>query len=117
MKSLNLHGGSGFSNELTIKAATIPDKMAAPTLTDPSTSVVISWVKPNINGDEVTSYIIKILNKNTNTYVTDALCDGADSTIFTNKQCSILITQFTSTFGYTVGQPIKVIAIAVNTKG
>lgn len=90
----NIHGWSGYSPTVDILCAKVPDTPAAATTSVSGTNVVIDWTAvAGINGDAIDLYLIEILDTTGTTYSTDTTnCDGADSTIMTNTQCSIPLT-------------------------
>jgi hypothetical protein len=46
-----------------------------------------------------------------------SLCDGSLSAIIQTKQCTIAMTSFINTLGYTAGQTLKAESQARNSKG
>lgn len=78
-------------------------------------NVVLYWANPpQSNGQTPTEFQIQIYDNILGTYVDSALCD--DSVVAT-KNCSILMSQFTTTFGYNAGDTIHAIGRARNSKG
>lgn len=71
-------------------------------------NVVITWSQPGSNGGTINDYAIKLLNRTSNQFVeSTVLCDGSNVNV---KTCTVPISSFISSFGYSAGQSIKVIA-------
>lgn len=60
IEARNLKGYSAYSNTLSIRAASIPDKPSAPTTTVNAANVGISWNAPFNGGSPITAYTIWI---------------------------------------------------------
>ena len=77
-----------------------------------------SVTEPHDYGNEISEYQILIYSVTLSDYAEfDSLCNGADTTIKDNTECTIEMTSFTTTLGYTGGEVIKVKAQALNAFG
>jgi hypothetical protein len=107
VRAKNIHGWGSYSSTTAIKAARKPYQMSTPTTSiDSSTGGVrISWVAPNNGQETITNYTIVIAASN-GTYYTTSFCNGSSSTVISNLQCVVpmsnLITHFGLSFDTTV---------------
>jgi hypothetical protein len=53
--------------------------------------VKIEWDLPDEHGDPVTQYIIELRTNDGKTFETTPDCDGSDSNIVTDRECSVLL--------------------------
>lgn len=89
VRARNKHGWGEFSAAANLLAAEVPDAPNTVTTTQDGLNIVVSWNKPAGNGDDtITSYEIQF-EDNVGAYHTTTDCDGTDSTIITNLQCSV----------------------------
>lgn len=117
----NEHGTGAFSSEVSIVAESVPSQMSTVvTSTDSANgNLIISFAEPSSNGGKaITAYTIKVLQHGTSsTYNTMTSCDGSDSTIMLNTQCSVPMTELVTDHSYTLDSLIVVIASATNSLG
>jgi hypothetical protein len=82
IEARNLLGFSGFSEEIQIIAAAVPDQPAMPVTTVISnTDVTFTWTAPYDGGSPIIGYLIKIRHSDNTTFTTNANCDGKNSLI------------------------------------
>lgn len=90
--------------------------MATIVVSESSTNVILTWVAlstADTNGDAVTQYRVKLLNKLTSTYEEKTtLCNPTLA-----LTCSIPMSEFTSTLGYAKGIEIFAVVAAQNVQG
>lgn len=99
IKARNLVGYSTFSSILTIIAAEIPTTPVAPSTQINGANVLISWTKPNSNGNDLTGYSVYIQKKDT-TWALDLVnCDGGSKAGDANPSCAIPIATLTANTG------------------
>lgn len=62
VRARNIYGWGDYSAYTTVKAATLPSIMQAPTTSNDETTgnVIISWIAPANGGDPITSYQVYI---------------------------------------------------------
>jgi hypothetical protein len=91
---------------------------ATPTTSISSTDVVIDWTAPDDHGESITEYDILIEQSDGSTYSASSSCDGTDSTIRTNTECTIPMSEFTSSpYSLAQGTTIEVKIAAYNANG
>jgi len=110
----------GYSNEIAILAARNPWQVAKPTTTFDRTLQVVKldWTDPYYGGSEITGY--KIFIRQDNLIYSEELvsCDGSDSTILANTECSIPVpTLLASPFSLAWGSNIYAKVVAYNSYG
>lgn len=71
VRALNKHGNGAFSSEVNSLAAAAPEKMTSvvSSETTSATTVTFTWTEPTINGDAISAYRIKFLNRDSGAYV------------------------------------------------
>jgi hypothetical protein len=80
--------------------------------------VIIDWVAPNDNGSPITSYRIRIKQKDTVFEEELTNCDGLESDLVTNTQCIIpILTLEASPFLLDLGDSIIATVTATNKYG
>lgn len=81
--------------------------------------MIISWTAPIDNGAAITSYTILIRQSDGITFTADtASCDGSDSTIVSQTQCTVPLTTLTAApYSLNFGDSIYAKVIATNVKG
>jgi hypothetical protein len=83
-------------------------------------NVLISWTKPNSNGNDLTGYTVYIQKKDTTWGLDLVNCDGGSKAGDANPSCAIPITTLTAntgTFKLTSGDSVKAKVIATNEVG
>lgn len=66
----------------------------------------------------MSAYRVKFLESDGVTYTATADCNGASATPFTNRECTLAMTVFTSTpYSLAIDTPIVAIVEAYNAKG
>lgn len=123
-RAANQHGVGEYSAVATIYASTVPDQLASATTVNSGADVVVTWpLTPSDRGATVTAYRVKF--KGTDSlYHELASCsptDGggtADQAAFTNRQCTLAMTLFTSSpLSLAIDAPIIAAVEAYNNKG
>jgi len=93
-RAKNVHGWSGWSPNLSLIAASVPDVVlpAAVTFND-GTNARIQWTLPAYDGGmPITAYAIYVKATNGSFYTSDATCNGTDATIRANLYCLVPIS-------------------------
>jgi hypothetical protein len=118
VESRNSFGYSDYSDVISILCAAEPDQPQVPTSTVFENQVIFNWDAPNDNGTPITGYNI-YFRKSDDTYSTEFVdCDGSDSTIITNTECTIPLATFTAEpFGLSLGEDINIKVSAYNAYG
>lgn len=92
VQARNAVGYGDLSAEFIIRAARVPDVPTDVTTTINGDFVDIDWSSPYDGGSPLLSYTVLILQDNGVTFSEDLIdCDGSDSTILSNSQCSVPI--------------------------
>jgi hypothetical protein len=109
---------SELSADIQILCATKPVVPDTPTSTNEANYVIIDWEAPFNNGIVISSYVISFRTL-ADTYVTDSTyCDGTDSDIVANTQCTIPLETLTAApYSLGLGDPVNVKIAAGNTYG
>jgi hypothetical protein len=119
-RSDNIHGWStDYSPEIDVKTLIKPTKITGVTTLVLGSDVRISWTEPYHGGVgiELTSYIIQVMTE-TGSYISDAECDGSETSIIDNKYCDIMMTTLTaSSFNLELGDLVVARVTAINEKG
>ena len=100
-RAYNVHGWGAYSPIGTIIAATPPAAPAAPTLTTPSTDVVIAWTAPTNTGGTgiaITAYKVELLLTDGTTYQI-ATCTETDAVVVSSATCTLVMTDLTAPGG------------------
>jgi len=92
IRAKNYWGWGPLSDELLIKASTIPSKLAVVVTSIDQTSgnVRVTWTHPYDNSDTVTGYKIEALR---NDGVWTTVCSELDSSIVITRQCIVQMSQ------------------------
>lgn len=118
IRAVNVYGTGVDSTEATIRASDVPSRVDALTTARNLLTVEATWDEPSDNGAAVSAYQIEIWDPSTTAYVEDtSRCDGSDSTVITNRECTFVFTDLMSTFSYAVGELFVVRARAYNDDG
>lgn len=118
-RASNKHGTGVYSNIASIVASTVPDQLAAATTANSGADVIATWgLTPSDRGATVTAYRI-VWKAADGTYATLTACNGADATVFTNRECTVPMSALTdaSTFNLALGANIFAAVEAINAKG
>lgn len=94
----------------------MPGVVSTVTTSNSSTNVIIDWNEPNTGGESITSYTIEI-KKGDGTFAVSTNCDGSDGTVISTTQCTVPMTEMTSTYGLSVGSLIVARVKATNPNG
>lgn len=116
----NSAGYSAESDALSLVFASAPDTPQTPTTTIVGgTQVVIDWQAPSDNGSPITSYTVLIKYSQGYTFREDSVsCDGSDSTIIANTQCTVPLSTLTAApYSLQSGDSVIVLVIASNAIG
>jgi len=118
IRGVNAFGDGPDSDGVANKAALVPSQMTKPTIALSSTDITISWSAATANGDDVSRYEVQIYNPSTSEYEENqSVCDGSGATEIANLACTIPMTSFISTLGYSPGDTILAKVLAANVKG
>jgi hypothetical protein len=115
----NVFGWSdGFSPQVTVLSAAVPDTSAAATTEISGQNAKISWAAPSANYDSITSYKILILSQSGELLEETQTCDGFDGTIIENTECFVpLALLIVPDFNLAQGDPVRVQVTASNSIG
>lgn len=119
ISAYNIQGEGPASSIISVIAAFTPGQPLPPIFSLNKTNVILTWSNPtDTGGDAITGYKIVFLNKATAAYEEHvSLCDGSQTTVIQLKSCTIPMTSFISTLGYTAGQTLLAEVQARNSKG
>ena len=108
----------GYSNEISILAATNPSQPYAPVLAINDMDVLITWIAPDANGSPILGYRVKI-RQNDLLYTEELVnCDGSTAVIRDATSCSIPISVLTaSPYSLPWGSNVYAKVIAYNDYG
>lgn len=108
-RALNIHGWSSeYSNTTSVQTIIQPAQIISVTTIVVKNNVLISWIKPYSGGVGISiiSYTIQIKRKD-GIFVTAAECNGTNTTIIQNNQCTISMQTLTGpSFNLTLGDLI-----------
>jgi len=86
----NIHGWSaGYSPEVQIMAAAVPDAPAAPGTSLTGALVTVTWAAPAANGAALQSYVVELQGKAGGWHLETTDCDGADPAVQSATACTI----------------------------
>lgn len=116
VESRNQVAYSGFSLEITIRAAAKPTIPIAPTTSvNTNISVNIAWIKPFDGGSPLTAYTILISHNDGVNFSSSSSCDGSTTPIITATSCTIPISVLRATpFNLPWGVSVNAKVIATN---
>jgi hypothetical protein len=119
IESRNSYGYSTYSDTLTLLCAFIADAPVTVTTANVNDLVTISWSEPVSNGSPITAYRIYVQEHGTTTFTEETVeCVGTDSTVITDRTCSIALeTLKASPFLMVKDDSIIVKIISVNAYG
>ncbi len=119
--SRNSYAVGAYSTDIEVLAAQIPDTPIAPSTTISATNVTlsISWTAPNAQGSPILGYMIYIRTSDGVTFTSDQTnCNGANSVILANAQCSIPISTLrSSVYNLPWGSSVWAKVVAYNLYG
>jgi len=118
-RAANQHGVGEWSAVSTIIASTVPEQLGSASTAHSGSSVLVTWpATPSARGAAVTAYRVKFLESDGLTYTEAAACNGASATPFTNRECTVAMTVFTSSpYNLAIDSPIVAVVEAQNAKG
>ena len=118
VESYNAQGFSSPSATFTILHA-LPPVISAPTTSNSGQNIIVDWTAADAQGSAVTSYLVELRQSDGTTFSTDATnCDGSDSTIMANTECTIPLSVLTAApFSLTLNTDIYARVTATNSKG
>ena len=107
-----------MSSVLTILAAQVPDKPAAPVTSISGSNVLIKWDSPDDGSTQITSYLITI-RQSDGSYTEDSTnCNGTQSAIRTSLSCLVPISSLIiQPYNIVWGSQIWAKVVAINIKG
>jgi hypothetical protein len=118
VRASNLHGWGDYSEELSVKAAGLPDQVSTVTtiIDEGSGGVKIEWIQPHDGSEALTSYLIEIANFDTTQWYEDATnCNGDDPMV---TSCIVPMETLTADpFFLIFDQLVEVRVTAVNSYG
>jgi hypothetical protein len=90
IESRNSYGFSSYSDVITLLCAFIADPPVTVTTANVNELVTITWSEPVSNGSPITAYRIYVRQSDTTTFTEETVdCVGTESTVITDKTCSI----------------------------
>jgi hypothetical protein len=93
IESRNSYGYSSYSEVTTLLCAFIADPPLTVTTANLNDLVTVSWSEPVSNGSQITAYRIYVKEHGTTTFTEEIVeCVGTDSTVITDRKCSIALT-------------------------
>ena len=114
ISAVNVYGAGPASTIASIVASDIPSQPVAPTTVRSGTDIIVSWLIPANNGAAISDQEVRVLDKNTGTYVEDtAQCDALAAT----TTCTWPIAYLTTNQGYQVGETVQFDVRAQNADG
>ena len=116
MRAKNIYDYGDFSDTTSIVAIDVPGKVAIPSVTLSTTSVVVDWDVPNTHYSDITEYSIQF-QTSTGSYTTMSDCLGTDETIIADTTCTVAMLDLQAATGLSVDSLIKVKVAARNGKG
>lgn len=118
IKARNAVGLSVFSDIITIIAAKVPATPSAPTTQVNGSNILVSWIKPNTNGNDITGYKVYLKKKDNNWGLDLVNCDGGSKAGMANPSCAIPITTLkASPFSLVTSDSVNAKVIATNEVG
>lgn len=120
VQGVNEYGEGVFSDIITVLSATVPAQMSVPSSSESGVNVEFAWTAPSTNGSPITSYKVLLYDKSLTVaaYVEKTvLCDGSNAAVVLALKCSIPMSSFTTTLGYTKGDVLKAKVQAYNSIG
>jgi hypothetical protein len=123
VQARNSHGPSAYSNTVSILSAQTPNKPEPPTTEFEGSqdygNIIVRWVAPVSGGSPIIAYQITLRESDGVTFTEEmTYCDGQDSIITNNVQCTIPSSVLNSA-PYTIpwGQSIYAKVAAINAYG
>jgi hypothetical protein len=117
----NIFGDGKLSPAMSIISASAPSQMSPIVISTSNLNVKLSWSLPTTNGYPISSYQILLYNPSLtpSPYYAEvkSLCDGSNLQVRQAQSCSIPMSSFISSLGYSAGQQIQARAIATNQLG
>jgi hypothetical protein len=93
IKSRNSYGFSDYSDPNNLVCAFIADAPVTVTTANVNELVTVSWSEPVSNGSPITAYKIYVQQHSSTTFTEENVdCVGTDSTVITDRTCSISLT-------------------------
>ena len=119
VESRNSYGYSAYSSTTSLLCAYIPDPPLTVTTTNTNDQVTVSWDDPIANGYVVHAYRFYVLQSDGVTYTEETTdCDGTDSDVVSNRQCTIaLLTLTSSPYSLALGDSVSVKIVSINIYG
>ena len=120
VRARNIYGAGEFSDDTIVVSDDAPGKTAIPTVAlavSPTTSVKISWDKPDEHSATITKYDIYFEKSNGDFAMETTTCDGSDNTIVTNRYCIVPMSTIRTLTALPRDSLIRVKVRAYNARG
>lgn len=76
-RAINIFGEGIFSDEVTVKAATAPEKITTAATSIVGSTVQITWAIPDNKGSEITAYTVHVKDQSGTNQIDLTGCDGS----------------------------------------
>jgi hypothetical protein len=119
IESRNSYGFSSYSDVITMLCAFIAEPPVTVTTANVNELVTITWSEPVSNGSPITAYRIYVQEQGSTTFTEETVdCVGTDSTVITDRTCSIsLVTLKASPYLLVKDDSVVAKIISVNVYG
>jgi hypothetical protein len=119
IESRNSYGYSTYSDVIILLCAFIAEPPVTVTTANVNELVTISWSEPVSNGSPITSYRIYVQEHGSTTFTEETFeCVGTDSTVITDRTCSItLVTLKASPYLLVKDDSVVATIVSVNVYG
>jgi len=118
VQARNSFGLSDFSAPITLLCAYIPSIPSPPSTQVVGNSILIKWTAPSANGSPITSYRIKVIQKDNNFSEDLVHCNGNTASIINALNCTIPIsTLLAQPYNLALGDSVYAIITSSNAYG
>lgn len=117
-RARNIYGYGEFSDEVTIRAASVPDVMLQVSTFEVGTDILVSWPETPDGGYQISAYKIELFVTQTATFAEQiSVCDGSLEAVRSARQCTIPQSYLTDTLSMQVGEIVQLRVQARNQIG
>lgn len=119
VRAHNAHGWSEWSDNLTLKAAGLPETPITPTTAVNNQNIRVQWVDPDANEEAIDRYRVMLAQNDRVTFVEIInYCNGANEVTISLKACEIPISVLKAApFNLKVGEEVLAKFAAHNANG